>query len=284
MWTVAVLDLQSGRQPAYRMRRYKLETLAGVGRGISPLVFGDNGQAKRLADKRERWQDCLPARGRPRHEIEGRLHRQLTELVRRKRIDRGFQLHIRFDVGLQPETRRALPAIAQAHRQRIAGAQIAAPNPNQQGVRKGADVEPVEPHFKLGAVAGFHRGEICRLRLVELRLAHVGGGPPRDLDHAGIVDAESACGVHQGQFDMRACDERACRRKLDPSHLFGKIGRKWHWLCSLLGLDVQILHQPPELGVIVANEGGELFGRSADRLLRRVRENSCAPPDRQSPC
>ena len=106
----------------------------------------------------------------------------------------------------------------------------------QQCVRKGADVEPVEPHFKLGAVTGFHRREVCRLRLVELRLAHVGRGPPRDLDHAGIIDTENARGVNQGQFDMRARDERTRRRKRDASHPFGKIRRKWHDLARYSAL------------------------------------------------
>jgi len=144
---------------------------------------------------------------RPRHEIEGRLHLQLAELIRRKRVDRGFQLHIRFDIGLQPETRRPLPAIPQSYRQRVAGAQVAAPDANKKRVRKRADIEPVEPHFKPGAVARFHRREVCRLWLVELRLAHVGSGPPRNLDHAGVVDAEGACGINQRQLGVRARDE-----------------------------------------------------------------------------
>src|SRR4051794_19047083 len=96
-----------------------------------------------------------------------------------------------FDVGLQPKTRRALPAIPQTHRQCIVLAQIAASNPYQKSVRIRTNVQSVEPYFKLGAIAGFHRRKIWRLRLVELRLAHVRGGSPRDLDHAGVVDAES---------------------------------------------------------------------------------------------
>jgi hypothetical protein len=80
---------------------------------------------------------------------------------------------------------------------------------DQQSVRKGTDVEPIEPHFELSAVAGLDCCEICRLRLVELRLAHVGCGPPRDLHHAGVIDAEGAGGICECQLGIRARDKWA---------------------------------------------------------------------------
>src|SRR5207344_3452459 len=132
-----------------RLRRCKLENLTGVGRGISPFVLGDNSEAKRLPDDRKRWQDRLPARGRPRNEIKARLPWQLAKLVGRKRVDRRFQFYIRFDVGLQPETGRALSTVAQTHRHRVTFAQVAAADPYQQGVRERTNVEPVEPNFQL---------------------------------------------------------------------------------------------------------------------------------------
>ena len=65
-------------------------------------------------------------------------------------------------IGLQPEAGRALPAVAEANRERIAGAQIAAADADEQRVRVGADVEPVEPDLELGAVARLDRGEVRR--------------------------------------------------------------------------------------------------------------------------
>ena len=222
--SIAHPDLQARRQSLDRARRLELETLGGVGGGIAPSIFGNDSKPKRLTGDRERRQDRLPARRRPGHQIERRLRRQFAEFVSRKGIDRGFQFDIGFDIGLQPQARRALPGIAEPHRQGIAFAQITAPDPDQKRVGVGADVEPVEPDLEPGAVAGFHRGEIRRLRLVELRLAHVGGGPPGDLDHAGIVDAEGAGGVDQRQFGMRAGDKRTGGGKRDRSHPLGKIG------------------------------------------------------------
>ena len=85
---------------------------------------------------------------------------------------------MRLDIGLQPVAWRALPAIAHPDRQGVALAQIAAADSDQDGVRLGPDVGAVEPDLELGAVARLDRGEVRGLRLVELRLAHVGGGSP----------------------------------------------------------------------------------------------------------
>ena len=153
---------------------------------------------------------------------------QLAELVGGEGVDRGLELDPLFAIGLQAEAGRALPAVAETYGQRIAGAQIAAADPDEQRVGVGADVEPVEPDFELGAVARLDRGEVRRRRLVELRLAHVGGGSPRDLHHAGVVDAEGARRIGQGQLGMRAGHERARRRERDRAHVLGKIGRERH--------------------------------------------------------
>src|SRR4029453_5964364 len=95
-----------------------------------------------------------------------------------ERVDRGSQLDIRLDVGLQPEAGRALPPVAEAYRERVAGAQVTAADADQQRVGIGPDVEPVEPDFEPGAVARLHGSEVRGMALVELRLTHVRGGPP----------------------------------------------------------------------------------------------------------
>ncbi len=210
------------------MRRHEREFPLGLARRVAPRVLGDDGEAKRLADDRERGPDRLPLRGRPRHQRKGRLLRQLGEFIGRKRIDRGLEFDAGFAIGLQPVSGRALPAVAHAHGERIAGAQIAAADADQQRVRVGPDVETVEPDVELGAVAGLDRGEVRRRGLVELRLAHVGSRPPGDFHHAGIVDAERARGVGQGQLGVGAGEKRPGGREPDRAHVLGEIGGERH--------------------------------------------------------
>jgi hypothetical protein len=125
---------------------------------------------------------------------------------------------------LQPEARRSLSAVAETYRQSVASAQIATADANQERIRVRPDVQSIKPNFELGAVARLDRGEVRHRWLVELRFAHVGRAPPRDLYHASVVDPERAGGVNQCQLGMRARDEWTCRRQLGPPHLFGKIG------------------------------------------------------------
>jgi len=190
---------------------------------VAPHVLGDERQPKRLADNRERRQDRLPAHGRPGDQIERWLLWQFAEFVSRESIDRGAQLDILLDIGLQAQTRRAAPAVAEPNGQRIAGPQIAAADADEQRVGIGPNVETVEPHFELGAVAGFDRGEIRRIGLGELRLCEVGRGAPRHFHHAGIVDAERAGGVDQRELGVGACHKRPSGQQLDRAHVLGKI-------------------------------------------------------------
>ena len=199
------------RQSADRPRRHKRERLLGIGGRVAPRILGDDRKPERLARHGERRPDRLPVRSLPRYEREGRLLRELGEFVGGESIDRRPELDPRFAVGLQAVARRALPAVAHAHGPRIAGAKIAAADTDQQGIGIGPDVEPVEPHLELGAVARLHGGEVGRGRSVELRLAHVGGGPPRDFHHAGVVDPEVARGIGQDQLGIRARDKRPRR-------------------------------------------------------------------------
>ena len=207
--TVAGLDRDALRQAAQRPRRHERKTLIGVRGRVAPHVLGDDGEAERLADHRERGPDRLPARRRTGHQIEPGLLGQLAEFISREGIDRGLELDVLLDIGLQAIAGRALPAVAETYGQRVAGAQIAAADANEQRVGVWPDVEAVEPDFELGAVARLDRGEVRRGGLVELRLAHIGGCPPRDLHHPGIVDAERARGVDERQLGVRARDKRA---------------------------------------------------------------------------
>ena len=118
--------------------------------------------------------------------------------------------------------------VTHADRERVAGAQIAAADPDEQRVGVGADVEPVEPDFQFGAVARLDRSEIRRSRFVELGLGEIRRGAPRDFHHPGIVDAESASGVNEHKLDVRAGNERPGRQELDRAHVLREILRIRH--------------------------------------------------------
>ena len=214
-------------QAAHRTRGAERDALVDRLGRIAPDVLGHDREPERLARDRQRGPDRLPARDRAGHEVERRM-RELAELVGRERIDRGAQLDARLAVGLQPVAGRALPAVAEPHRDGVALAQVAAADPDQDGVRPRPDVEAVEPVFELGAVARLDRGVVRGGGLVELRLAHVRGGAPRDLQHAGVVDAELARRVDDGQLLVGAGDERAGRREHRGAHVLGQIGRIRH--------------------------------------------------------
>ena len=94
-------------------------------------------------------------------------------------------------------------ATAQCIDQRIASAQVAAAHADQQRIRIGPDVEPVEPDFELGAIAGLDRCVVGSRRIGELRLRHIRSGAPGNLEHAGVVDPERAGRVSERQLGMR---------------------------------------------------------------------------------
>ena len=132
----------------------------GLPHASSATIARRNGSPTTASEGQIAFQLCR----RPRHESEGRLLQELGELVGGESIDRRSELDPSFAVGLQAVARRALPAVAHAHRQRIAGAQIAAADTDQQSIGIGPDVEPVEPHLELGAVARLDGGEVRRRR------------------------------------------------------------------------------------------------------------------------
>src|SRR5262249_56032087 len=89
---VAALDRDALRQSADGMRRHERERLLGLPGRVAPRILGDDGEAERLADDRERGPDRLPVRRRSRHQRKRRLLRQLGEFISRKRIDRRLEL------------------------------------------------------------------------------------------------------------------------------------------------------------------------------------------------
>src|SRR5689334_1621539 len=197
--------------------------------------------------------------------------RELAEFIRRKGVDRGAQLDAGLAVGLQAVARRTLPTVAEPHRDGVALAQVAAADPDQDGVGPWPDVEAVEPVVELGAVARLDRGVVRRRGLIELRLAHVRRGAPRDLQHAGVVDAELACRVDDGQLLVRAGDERAGRRELRAAHVLGKIGRIRHRRRDLGWVGRPRLAWPSaERGatIVEPDHKGEGEGRHAMRIAR----------------
>ena len=48
---------------------------------------------------------------------------------------------------------------------------------------------------------------------------------------------------------------------------------------ALVGLDVQFPHEPPEFFVVIVDQPGELFGSTADGLLRGLQEIVTNSPD-----
>ncbi len=230
---VPVFHRKALRQSADRPRRHKRHRLLGIGGRVAPRILGDDRKPERLAHDGERRPDRLPVCRLPWHEREGRLLGELGEFVGGESIDRRPELDPCFAVGLQPVARRALPAIAHARGERIARAQIAAADTDQQGIGIGPDVEPVEPHLELGAVARLDGGEVGRGGPVELRLAHVGGGPPRDFHHAGVIDPEGARGIGQDQLGIGARDKWPRRRKRHRAHVLGQIAGERHARTSI---------------------------------------------------
>ena len=176
---VAGLDRDAFRQAADRPRRHEREEsdrrrAVGLPHMSSATMARRNGSPATASD----GQIAFQLAAGPATSVEAGLLGQLAELVGREGVDRGLELDALLDIGLQAKAGRALPAVAETYGQRIAGAQIAAADADEQRVRVWPDVEAVEPDFELGAVARLDGGEVRRRRLVELRLAHVGGRPP----------------------------------------------------------------------------------------------------------
>ena len=215
-------------QIADRHRRNEPDRPVERGR-VAPNVLGDDRKPERLARDRERRQDRLEPRGRPGHEREARRDGKLGEFVGREGVDIDLQREVLLAIGLQPQPGRAAAPVAEAHGHRVAGAQEAAADADQQRVHPRPDVEALDPVLELGAVARLDGGVVRRRRIGELRLRHVGGGAPGDLQHPGVVDAEGAGRIGERELRVRAGHERTGRAQRGGAHVLGQIGGKRHW-------------------------------------------------------
>src|ERR1700730_8985272 len=177
---VARTKFDDGGQAIDRHRRNEAQPCLRL-RWITPNILRENRQTERFSDADERGPDRFPSRRWSGHEIQARLDRQFSKLIRGKSIDRGLEPKPLFAVGLQAKPGRALSPVAQSDRERIAGTQIAAADTTEEGVRKGPDVEPVEPDLELCPIACLDSGEIRRGWLRELRLFYFGGCAARGL-------------------------------------------------------------------------------------------------------
>ncbi|WNQ17941.1 hypothetical protein PVZ81_09830 [Bordetella pertussis] len=93
-----------------------------------------------------------------------------------------------------------MAGIAEAHDDLFAFLEIAAHDADEQGLVPRADIAlAVVLDVQHRAIAGFDGGVVPALRIGELRLAHVAGEAVHDLDRAGVVDAEVAGGVGEGE-------------------------------------------------------------------------------------
>ena len=86
---------------------------------------------------RERWPDRLPLAAGPGTSAKAGWTGKLSEFIGRERIDRRLELEPLLAIGLQPKSGRTLSAVAEAHRERVARAQVAAADADEQRVRKG---------------------------------------------------------------------------------------------------------------------------------------------------
>jgi hypothetical protein len=135
---------------------------------------------------------------------------------------------------LYADAGRALPAVAEAHGDRVAFAQETADNADEQGFVPGSDVAlGVVLRLQHGVVRSVHRGVIGRPRIAPLRPAHVAGEAVHDFDRAGVVDAEISCRIDQGEGLKTARFDWAGWRDHRCAHALGQIDRMRHVAPSL---------------------------------------------------
>jgi hypothetical protein len=124
----------------------------------------------------------------------------LDEFIGRQRIGQSPELERILDIRLHPHAGRAAGAVTEHDSDRVARPQESRDGADEDGLRPGADVEARIVHgVERDAVRRLDGDVVRRGRLRELRLGHVAGGTPADLDAARVIDAELAGGVGVGQ-------------------------------------------------------------------------------------
>ena len=136
---------------------------------------------------------------RPGNDGDLRALRDRHVVVGGDRVGQHAELELALAVGLQADAGRALPAVAEADGDGVAGGQEVLHHADVERAAPGPDVALELPlGVEHGAVGSFNRGVAGALRVAELHRAEVGGEAEADLDRAGVVDAERA-----GRIDQR---------------------------------------------------------------------------------
>ena len=87
---------------------------------------------------------------------------ELGEFIGRKRVDQHLEFEGRLDIGLQPQSGRALPRVAEPDGDGVALRRKPRPTLIDSVLTQGRDVDAVDAAFEHGAVGGFDRGVVRR--------------------------------------------------------------------------------------------------------------------------
>ena len=127
----------------------------------SALTLSRNGSPARTMRRQHR----APAHARPRHDGDLRALRDRHVVVGGDRVGQHAELEFALAVGLQADAGRALPAVAEADGDGVAGRQEILHHADVERAAPGADVALELPlGLQRRAVGGLHRGVARRLR------------------------------------------------------------------------------------------------------------------------
>ena len=191
-------------------------------RWIAPAVLALQAQAKGLIFSTQCRQDGLVEHRGTRHDVDLRLHRQFDVVIGRDRIDQHLEFETVLAKGLNAHAGRTLAAVTEAHQDLVALAQKAA---HHLDIKRLVPRSNIAFHVVLDvqhrAVGGFDGDVVRRPGIVELRAAHVGREAVDDFQRTGIVDAEIARGISQGEFLEGSGFEFSAGLDHGGAHLFG---------------------------------------------------------------
>ncbi len=232
---------EAHRRRQSRDRPVRLQSQAAVdeiGR-IAPLVVGLDAQAKRLAHPHQRRQHGTPAHARPGHDGDLRAFGQGDVVIGGDRVGKDAELELALAVGLQADAGRALPAVAEADGDGVAGAEEVLHHADVERAAPGANIALELPlGFQRRAVGGLHRGVALAFRIGELHGPEVGGEAEADLDRAGVIDPEGAGRIDEREALQRARLEAARRCEPGRPHEIGTVVGVGHglWLVPRLSM------------------------------------------------
>ncbi len=152
-------EAQRVRQPGDRraLARKPQRAIDEIG-GIAPLVVSLDRKPERLACAHQRRQHRAPAHARPRQNCDLRALRQRHVVVGGDRVGEHAELELALAIGLQPNAGRALPAVAEADGDGVAGGQEILHHAHIERPAPGADVALELPlGLQGGPVGGLDR-------------------------------------------------------------------------------------------------------------------------------